>query len=109
MEYCLYKETIAWSLEVSQQIAKLVDPVVLVYSAFPLIQNLFKKPYKISPLKLLRSFVRLSSHVDSLPNKTLSTLNALEDYLLVFLDKVFGRGNRLLHSEMIHNIGKGLS
>lgn len=102
---CHYREVIAWSLDICHRIAPLVNSLFLVMTAFPLIQNLYKRPFKISPLKLFRCFVRLGKAVTFLPHKTLSSVYALEDYLFVFFDKIFHTSNQLLLSELIGNIG----
>lgn len=105
LSHCHYREVIAWSLEVCHRLAPLVNSLFLVMTAFPLIQNLYKRPFKISPLKLFRCFVRLGKAVTILPHKTLSSVYALEDYLFVFFDKIIHTSNRLLLSELVGNLG----
>lgn len=106
LTFCHYREILGSALDISHQLAPLVDPTFLVMSAFPLVQSLFKKPCKISPLKLFRSFIRLCASVETVPSKMLCSLNALQDYLLEFVDKIFHSKNPLLLSELVRSLGK---
>ena len=106
LQNCLYSETMCWSLDILAGLSPLVDPLVLVLYAFPILQNLHKKPYRVSPLKLFRSIIRIAGNIQSIPQKILSSLPSLEDYLFFYLKSIFLNGKSLLVSELISSLGR---